>query len=43
MLLLKATERNWGLIGPGDWENRTWKVNTDGTFTRKTKYRPVDP
>ncbi len=43
MLLLKATEINWGLTGPGDWEKRTWKVNTDGTFTRKTKYRPVDP
>ena len=43
MLLLKATERNWGLIGPGDWEKRTWKINTDGTYQRKTTYRPVDP
>ena len=43
MLLLKATERNWGLIGPGDWEKRTWKIHTDGTYQRKTTYRPVDP
>ncbi len=43
MLLLKATERNWGLIGPGDWEKRSWKINTDGTYLRKTRYRPVDP
>ena len=43
MLLLKATERNWGLIGPGDWEKRSWKIDTDGTYLRKTTYRPVDP
>ena len=43
MLLLKATERNWGLVGPGDREKRTWKVNTDGTYLRKTTYHPVDP
>ena len=30
MLLLKATEWNWGLIGPGDWDRRSWKVNNDG-------------
>ena len=43
MLLLKATERNWGMIGPGDWEKRSWKINTDGTYLQKTTYRPVDP
>ena len=43
MLLLKATERNWGLIGPGEWEKRSWKVNSDGTYLLKTTYRPVDP
>ena len=43
MLLLKATERNWGLIWPGDWEIRTWKINAYGTYLRKTRYRPVDP
>ena len=43
MLLLKATERNWGLIGPGDWEKRTWKIHMDGTYQLKTTYLPVDP
>ena len=43
MLLLKAVERNWGLIGPGSWEKHTWKINEDGTYMRKTTYRPVDP
>ena len=43
MLLLKAEEKNWKLIGPGDWEKRSWKIQTDGTYLRKTTYRPVDP
>ena len=43
MLLLKATERNWGLIGPGDWEKRSWKIDADGTYLLKTTFRPVDP
>ena len=43
MLLLKAVEYNWGLMGPGSWEKRSWKINTDGTYLRKTTYRPVDP
>ena len=43
MLLLKAVESNWGLIGPGDWEKRSWKINADGTYLLKTTYRPVDP
>lgn len=42
MLLLKATERNWGLTGPGVWEKRTWKIHTDGTWSLKTAYRPLD-
>ncbi len=42
MLLLKATERNWGLTGPGDWEKCTWKIHMDGTYTRKTTYRPLE-
>ena len=42
-MLLKATERNWGLIGPGDWEKRSWKIDADGTYLLKTTYRPVDP
>ena len=42
MLLLKVTEINWGMIGPGDWEKRSWKINTDGTYRLKTTYRSVD-
>ena len=42
MLLLKATERNWGPVGPGDWEKRTWKIQEDGTYVLKTAYRPDD-
>ena len=43
MLLLKAVETNRGMIGPGEWERRSWKVGTDGTYRLKTTYRPVDP
>ncbi len=39
MLLLKATEENWGLIGPGDWEKRSWKINFDGWYSYKTSFR----
>ena len=42
-MLLKATERNWGPVGPGDWEKRSWKIEADGTYQLKTTYRPVDP
>ena len=42
MLLLKATETNWGRTGPGDWEKRTWKIDTDGTWQMKTTFNPVD-
>ena len=39
MLLLKATERNWGLMGPGDWDRRSWKIYDDGWFQYKEQYR----
>ena len=39
MLLLKATERNWGLIGPGAWEKHSWKINDDGWYRYKETYR----
>ena len=39
MIILKATERNWGLIGPGDWDRHSWKVNDDGWFQYKETYR----
>ena len=43
MLLLKAVERNWGLIGPGVWEKRSWKINDDGWFQYTTRYRSGSP
>ncbi len=39
MLLLKATEENWGLIGPGDWEKHSWKISDDGWYQYKETYR----
>ena len=39
MLILKAKEHNWGLIGPGDWETRSWKINDDGWYEYKESYR----
>jgi len=39
MLLLKATERNWGLIGPGDWDKHSWKINDDGWYEYKETFR----
>ena len=42
MLLLKAVERNWVLMGPGSWEKRSWKIHRDGTYQMKTTYRPME-
>ena len=39
MLILKVKEHNWGLIGPGDWETRSWKINDDGWYEYKESYR----
>ena len=39
MILLKATERNWGLIGPGVWEKHSWKIHDDGWYQYKETYR----
>ena len=39
MLILKAKEHNWGLIGPGSWERRSWKINDDGWYEYKESYR----
>ena len=43
MIILKATERNWGLIGPGDWDKHSWKINDDGWYQYKETYRTGDP
>jgi len=39
MLILKAKEHNWGLIAPGTWERRSWKINDDGWYEYKESYR----
>ena len=41
-MILKVIAENWGLSGPGDWERSTWKINRDGTYTMKKRYRPLD-
>ena len=43
MMLLKAVETNRAIIGPGEWERRSWKIQPDGTYRLKTTYHPVDP
>ena len=43
MILFKATERNWGLIGPGDWEKRSWKISEDGWVQYTTAFRSGSP
>ena len=39
MLILKAKEHNRGLIAPGTWERRSWKINDDGWYEYKESYR----
>lgn len=41
-ILLRASEHNWGLLGPGDWEKKEWTVYTDGSFRLTVSYRPTD-
>lgn len=41
MILLKAKEHNWGLISPGSWDKRSWKVYHDGWFQYKVTYRSM--
>ncbi len=43
MIILKATERNWGLIGPGDWDKRSWKIQDDGWYQYSETFRSGDP
>ena len=39
MIILKVKEHNWGLIGPGDWEKHSWKIQDDGWYEYKESYR----
>ena len=41
MILLKATECNWDLLGPGSWNKRSWKINEDGWYQYKESYVSV--
>ena len=43
MIILKATERNWGLIGPGDWEKKSWKIDENGWYQFTTSFRSGSP
>lgn len=43
MLILKATERNWGLIGPGDYEKKRWKIDENGWYQQTTSFRSGSP
>ena len=42
MLLLKAEEHNWGLVGPGSWEKTKWKVEDTGWYQYSKSYRSGD-
>ena len=37
-VFLKATNWNWGLIGPGDWEETKWLIYSDGTYEVAASY-----
>ena len=39
-LLLKATEHNWGLTGPGDWSEVEWRIFRDGSYEIVSSFRP---
>ncbi|GEM_PF-2855515 len=39
-LLLKATEHNWGLTGPGDWSKVEWRIFRDGSYDIISSFRP---
>ena len=40
-LLLKATEYNWDLIGPGDWTEIIWLIYQDGSFEIILHFNPL--
>ena len=37
-VLLKATNWNWGLKGPGYWDETKWIIYSDGTYEAVTSY-----
>ncbi|SNU06662.1 hypothetical protein SAMN06297422_10711 [Lachnospiraceae bacterium] len=40
-LLLKATEYNWDLIGPGDWTEKIWLIYRDGSYEIISHFTPL--
>ena len=42
MMILKATETNRGLTGPGDWEKTKWKEEDTGWYQNTTTFRATD-
>ncbi len=32
-IILEGICHNWGLIGPGVWRERIWKIRDDGTYS----------
>ena len=41
-LFLLAAVHNWGLSGPGDWEQAVWSVRNDASFELRVSFRPAD-
>ena len=39
--LLKATEHNWSMMGPGDWNNTTWSIFYDGFYEVVSAFNPT--
>ena len=37
-ILLKATNWNWGLKGPGYWDETKWIIYSDGTYEAETSF-----
>lgn len=39
-LVLKVKHSNWGMMGPGDWNNTEWNIYDDLTVDIKVLYNP---
>jgi len=42
VLLLKAVEHNWDMIGPGEWYKVTWRIYYDGSYEIFSTFNPPD-
>ena len=41
VLLLKAAEHNWDMIGPGEWYKVTWRIFRDGSYEIVSTFNPT--